>query len=34
MFDLIKDRKIWKNKNSVEEIDYSIYSTTLKGEEV
>jgi hypothetical protein len=34
MFDLIKDKKIWKNKNSVEEIDYSLLLTHVFGKPI
>ncbi|MDR1230033.1 MAG: hypothetical protein LBK61_01390 [Spirochaetaceae bacterium] len=34
MFDLIKNKKIWNNKNSVEEIDYSILLAHIFGEPV
>jgi hypothetical protein len=34
MFNLLKDKKIWKNKMSVEEIDYSILLTHVFGKPV
>jgi hypothetical protein len=34
MFDLVKSRKIWKNKKSVKEIDYSILLAHVFGEPV
>jgi hypothetical protein len=34
MFDLIKNKKTWKNKKSVEEIDYSILLTRVFGKPI